>query len=86
MVMTHTEKPNIQIVIDRIRRDLEAQQFNFEGRTLCVTASFGISGFQPGTAANFSHVLREADIALYAAKRAGRNRIEFAETVKVERQ
>lgn len=86
VVITHVEKPNIQNVIDRIRRELEARRFNFEGRTMCVTASFGISGFQPGTAANFSHLLREADMALYAAKRAGRNRIEFAEAPKSERQ
>ncbi|HEX3106827.1 MAG TPA: diguanylate cyclase [Terriglobales bacterium] len=86
IVITHIEKPNIQNAIDRIRRELEAQRFDFEGRTLCVTASFGIAGFQPGTAADFSHLLREADIALYAAKRAGRNRIEFAEGLKPERQ
>src|SRR6266568_856723 len=40
VVITHIEKPNIQIVIDRVRRELEAQQFTFEGRILGVTASF----------------------------------------------
>jgi len=72
-------------VIERIRRELEAQRFNFDGRTLCVTASFGMSGFQPDTAANFSHLPR-ADIALYAAKHADPNHIEVAEALKTERQ
>src|SRR6266446_6273769 len=86
VVITHVEKPNIQIAIDRIRRELEAEQFNFEGRILGITASFGVSGFQRGAVPDFSQVLREADIALYAAKRAGRNRVEFAEAFNAERQ
>ncbi len=83
VVITHVERPNLQVVIDRIRRELEAQQFTFENRTLGVTASFGIAGFHKGGMPNFSQVLRKADVALYAAKRAGRNRIEFAEAFTV---
>ena len=79
LVITHVEKPNIQIAIDRIRRELESETFTFDGRVLGITASFGISGFQKGDVPKFSQLLREADVALYAAKRSGRNRIEFAE-------
>ena len=78
VVLTHVQKPNIQIVVDRIRHQLEAQEFTFGGRKLGVTASFGISGFQGGEAPKFDQLIREADAALYTAKRAGRNRLEFA--------
>ena len=78
VILTHVEKPNIQIVVDRIRHQLEAEAFTFNGRTLGVTASFGISGFQSGEAPKFDQLIREADVALYAAKRAGRNHLEFA--------
>jgi two-component system, cell cycle response regulator len=78
VVITHVEKPNIQIVVDRIRHQLESEAFTFGGRTLKVTASFGISGFENGETPKFDQLIREADTALYAAKRAGRNRIEFA--------
>jgi two-component system, cell cycle response regulator len=78
VVITHVEKPNIQIVVDRIRHQLESEAFTFGGRTLKVTASFGISGFGSGETPKFDQLIREADRALYAAKRAGRNRIEFA--------
>jgi len=78
VVITHVEKQNIQIVIDRIRHQLEAETFTFDGRTFGITVSFGISGLQGGTMPNFTELIREADAALYAAKRAGRNRMEFA--------
>ncbi len=78
VVITHVEKPNVQMVVERIRRQLEAERFTFCGRALGVTASFGISGFEGGESPKFSQLLRQADTALYAAKRAGRNRIEFA--------
>jgi two-component system cell cycle response regulator len=78
MVMTHTQRTGAQFVIDRIRLQLEAERFEFGRNVLGVTASFGISGFQGGAPPKFSQLVKEADTALYAAKRAGRNRIEFA--------
>ena len=86
VVITHVARPSIQIAIGRIRCELEAQQFSSEDRIFGITASFGISAFQRGAVPNFSQVLREADVALYAAKRGGRNRIEFAEAFSAERQ
>src|SRR5216683_1783831 len=53
VVITHVEKQNIQIVIDRIRHQLEAETFTFDGHTFGITASFGISGLQGGNMPNF---------------------------------
>jgi two-component system cell cycle response regulator len=78
LIITHVEKPSIQLVVDRLRRRFEDEKFNFSGRTLAVTASFGISGRQAGVVPQFDQLLRDADAALYAAKCAGRNRLEFA--------
>jgi diguanylate cyclase (GGDEF)-like protein len=78
VVITHAQKPDIQIVVERIRHQLEAEKFEFGRNVLGVTASFGISGFQGGEPPKFTQLVKEADTALYAAKRAGRNRLEFA--------
>src|SRR6266568_1503849 len=54
VVLTHVEKPNVQMVVDRIRRQLEAERFStFNGHALGVTSSFGISGFEGGESPKF---------------------------------
>jgi diguanylate cyclase (GGDEF)-like protein len=77
-VLTHTTQDNARIVIERIRAELEATKFDFDGSSLTVTASFGLAGFEGSQPADFNRLVTQADVALYAAKRAGRNRIEIA--------
>ena len=77
-VLTHIGRQDAFTAVDRIRRRLEDERFIFNGSVVNVTASFGISSFQPGSAPELNELLRHADAALYAAKRGGRNRIEFA--------
>jgi diguanylate cyclase (GGDEF)-like protein len=78
LALTHIERQNVQIVIERIRREVEAARFTFDEKVFGVTVSFGISGFRGSKARKFSQLLQEADVALYTAKRNGRNRFEFA--------
>jgi diguanylate cyclase (GGDEF)-like protein len=78
MAITHAQRPGTQIVVDRIRRQLQDERFNFGRNVFGVTASFGISGFQGGEHPKFSQLVKEADTALYAAKHAGRNCVKFA--------
>jgi diguanylate cyclase (GGDEF)-like protein len=77
-VLTHTTQENARVVIERIRADLEATKFDFDGSRLTVTASFGVAGFEGTEAPDFNRLVSQADAALYAAKRTGRNRIEIA--------
>lgn len=63
------------VVADRIRARIEQTVLD-EPAGLRVTASFGVAQLQPGASA--ADTLRDADQALYCAKRNGRNRVELA--------
>ena len=78
-VLTHATKEDAKRVIDCVRAELEATKFNFNGNSLTVTTSFGLVGFAGTRAPEFSQLVAQADLALYSAKRLGRNRVEIGE-------
>jgi diguanylate cyclase (GGDEF)-like protein len=76
VLLPGTTKRESLFVANRIRRDIENELFPGEeklpfGR---LTTSIGISSF-PGDGVTATAVINAADIALYEAKSAGRNRI-----------
>jgi diguanylate cyclase (GGDEF)-like protein len=60
---------------ERIRERLESTVVEYDGTKIPVTASLGVTQFLPGQSA--SELYDEADEKLYAAKKAGRNRIQY---------
>jgi two-component system cell cycle response regulator len=78
IALSHGDRADVEIAVDRIRRQLEAEEFPFEGIVVKATASFGIAGFRGSKAPDLVELLRNADEALYRAKREGRNRLEFS--------
>jgi two-component system, cell cycle response regulator len=76
VILTHVERENIELTLDRLRQQFASQIFAFNGQKVRVTASFGIAGFQGGEAPEISALVRQADKALYAAKRGGRNQVK----------
>jgi two-component system cell cycle response regulator len=78
-VLTHADKEDARRVIECVRSELEATKFVFNGNSMTVTVSFGLACFAGTRAPEFSQLIAQADLALYSAKRLGRNRIEVAE-------
>ncbi|OIQ74406.1 diguanylate cyclase [mine drainage metagenome] len=61
-------------IVERIRAELEGLVLAHAGDVpVKVTASFGIAGLE--TAITIEESIDRADHALYAAKKAGRNRV-----------
>lgn len=60
-------------VAERLRSVIEELQV----QGVLVTGSFGVAASQVDEAFDFDQVFRQADAALYEAKRAGRNRVEI---------
>jgi len=75
-VLTHADENNVLVVVERVRKQFEAERFTWDGKAVGVTASFGVAGFSGKTAPDFSKLVRQADAALYRSKDRGRNRIE----------
>lgn len=73
LVLPETTAAEGAVLAERIRLGIESLAIEFEGITLKVTASFGISELK-GDAA-LDPIFKRADDALYEAKAAGRNRI-----------
>jgi len=76
LILTHVERENIELTLDRLREQFGSQMFTFNGQKVKVTASFGITGFQGKEAPEIGALIRQADKALYAAKRGGRNQVK----------
>jgi len=77
VILTETGAAEAGSVAERIRLALAASKLDAgTSESLCVTASFGVAlhGGHPDQ----QYLIKAADEALYAAKAAGRNRIEVA--------
>lgn len=65
---------------ERIRAAVENMPLAIDGHALAMTVSVGVAGAAPGES-DVAALLQRADAALYAAKRAGRNRVMATEDI-----
>jgi len=78
VLLVETSKAGARLYANRIRQVLSTHHFA-HGRRL--TASFGIASLPEDVAPGADDLMRAADEALYAAKRAGKNRVSVFEDV-----
>lgn len=73
ILSTDTDINGAGIFAERLRQVIEDLRVEFEGNTIQVRASFGISEFDPGD--SIDDAIEAADRAMYRAKAEGRNRV-----------
>lgn len=77
IVLPRTSATEAAVVAERIRASLRQPGFKWQDRPINITLSLGIA--EVGSdAASFDELLKSADSALYAAKRAGRDQVAIA--------
>ncbi|MCW8917718.1 MAG: sensor domain-containing diguanylate cyclase [Gammaproteobacteria bacterium] len=78
LVLGETPLETAQQVAERIRAAVEGLLLEVEGRSVRVTISLGVASLEPVDGDDVTPLVGRADGALYAAKRAGRNRVCLA--------
>ncbi len=78
VLLVETSKNGARLYADRIRSVLSTSAFGHGRR---VTASFGIASLPEDVMPSTEELIRAADEALYAAKRAGKNRVSVHEDI-----
>lgn len=72
LLLPHTDIEMAHKIAQRIQSLLAEAKYQLPDQST-LTMSFGISGLRPGETVH--HALKRADVALYQAKKSGRNRI-----------
>lgn len=66
---------------ERLRTAIEAEPFQLAREQVAVTVSFGTAVSVEGQNLDTDSLIKRADMAMYRAKHAGRNRVEHAESL-----
>jgi two-component system chemotaxis response regulator CheY len=82
MVLTYVSAGYIEATVNKFRQQLAELSFPFQGKSVNVTASFGVAGFYGKDSGEFSDLVREADRMLYEAKRSGRNLVKVSQRIR----
>lgn len=78
VLLPNTDGKSALLIAERMRQMVEKLKIEAEKKIIKVTASFGVSSFEEYPFPEDPELLLKwADIALYEAKRKGRNRVDY---------
>lgn len=78
VVSPDTDLRDAQIMAERLRDAISQRVIRSQEKKICITASFGVTGFSrvtPDEEISPENMINQADRYLYQAKQEGRNRV-----------
>ena len=75
LVLIETGQKDAVVAAERIRQLVETHPFRFDDKVFHLTISLGVAECPLDGTATARELMRRADENLYAAKRAGRNKV-----------
>lgn len=81
MLLPNTPLPQARQLAERVREAIVCDpRIRIDGQEVQVTASLGAAGIAPGQTLSLDELIQRADMALYQAKSAGRDRVAMSES------
>lgn len=77
VLLRYTDSSHAFAIAERIRREIEEQRFEHDGRVIRVTTSVGLATLEGRCYKTWQEMIEAADGNLYKAKQAGRNRTHY---------
>jgi diguanylate cyclase len=75
LVLPELDSVKATALAERIRSTIAESRFEYDGNTVSITVSLGISTDQTSPDTTIDRLISQSDSALYEAKRGGRNRV-----------
>jgi diguanylate cyclase (GGDEF)-like protein len=75
VLLPSTDLPEAVALAERVRAQAEAEQVGLDGETIRFTVSAGVAAVDESLS-GLDGLMKRADLALYAAKARGRNRVD----------
>ena len=83
-LLISSEYEDSHLACERLRKEIESTEFEFNDKPLSITVSIGVSSFHGEGEATVNSLIYNADRSLYEAKNSGRNKtISFKESDSV---
>lgn len=75
VVLVHTSKEEAIRIAEKVRRSVEVKKFSYVNQVARFTISIGVASAKADHLLSSRAIVRAADMALYEAKRKGKNRV-----------
>lgn len=73
ILCVETSTEDACLLAERIRADVEAEMFSYQGQSFSLTVSLGVASLS--SEESIEQLLKKSDVALYKAKESGRNQV-----------